>query len=118
MYILEKELKFSSAHHLENKPGLITKKCLNIHGHCWKVLVKVQIHGIEDDMVIDFSALKNIVDELDHKDLNEVLSFNPTAENIAKYLYDQIVDLFEEDRLPIVEVTVEESSGAKITYRL
>ena len=47
-------------------------------------------------MVVDFAHVKRMIHEkLDHKNLNEVLSFNPTAENIAKWICDQIPQCFK-----------------------
>ena len=63
----------------------------------------------EDGMVIDFTHIKNAVkDKLDHKNLNEVLDFNPTAENIAKWICDQIDTCFK--------VEVQESEGNIAIY--
>ncbi len=47
-------------------------------------------------MVVDFAHIKQMIQEkLDHKNLNEVLSFNPTAENIAKWICNQIPQCFK-----------------------
>ena len=49
-----------------------------------------------DGMVVDFAHVKRMIQEkLDHKNLNEVLSFNPTAENIAKWICNQIPQCFK-----------------------
>ena len=114
MYKLEKTYSFSSAHHLEDTPSLITKKCLGVHGHRWVVKVSIEAFTLVDDMVIDFGAIKEIITLLDHKDLNEVFKFNPTAENISQFLWRSISALFSRDIE--LRVTVEESPGAKVTY--
>ena len=60
-------------------------------------------------MVCDFSKIKNdIHGKLDHQNLNDVLPFNPTAENIAKWICDQIPECYK--------VTVQESEGNTATY--
>lgn len=113
MYKLITETEFDSAHFLKGYPG----KCANIHGHRWRVVCEIagetlQTEGPEQGMLIDFStlkkALKGLADTLDHQLIYEdgalkpgtlaaleeegfalmALPFTPTAENIAKYLYD------------------------------
>ncbi len=106
MYFLETESAFDAAHFLTNYEG----KCKNIHGHRWRVLVKIK-GELTDGMLVDFGILKADVKELcdyfDHsfivtKDslekplfdmLNErfllrVVDFRTTAENFSKYFYD------------------------------
>ncbi len=113
MYKLITEAEFDSAHFLQGYPG----KCANIHGHRWRVVCEIQAEtlqnqGPERGMLIDFStlkgALKGLVDTLDHQLIYEdgalkpltlsalndegfsllPLPFTPTAENMAKYLFD------------------------------
>ena len=86
-----REIYFSSAHHLRNYCG----KCENIHGHNWKVRLYVTRSELTaTGFVMDFKdidrILKKITEALDHCDLNSINEFsdiNPTAENIAKYLF-------------------------------
>ena len=60
-------------------------------------------------MVIDFSHIKRVVkDQLDHRNLNEVLPFNPTAENIARWICDQLPTCYK--------VEVQESEGNTAIY--
>ena len=85
---------FDSAHCLRGYDG----PCENVHGHTYKVQVSFKFRELESSgMAIDFknakSVLKLIIDKLDHKMINELESFintNPTAENIAKYIYCEI----------------------------
>ncbi|MCS7231626.1 MAG: 6-carboxytetrahydropterin synthase QueD [Elusimicrobiota bacterium] len=86
------ESYFSSAHYLKMYKG----KCENLHGHNWKVGVFVESESLDNlGMVIDFTKLKKILNEvlekLDHKVLNKEIKYfkkiPPTAENIAKYIY-------------------------------
>lgn len=93
MFEVKIETHFSSAHHLLNYKG----KCENPHGHNWKV--EVYARGTELDksnILIDFKVLKKevneIVDYLDHKDLNELEEFkgkSPSSEFIAKFIYQE-----------------------------
>ncbi len=88
MYYVKVVQWFSAAHYLKDYPG----KCQNMHGHNWKVIVTLRASGLVDGMVVDFKVLKAIVKLRlpDHMCLNEVWDFQPTAENIAKHLYDEI----------------------------
>ncbi len=79
MYIVRKRLEISASHHLNLS---YTSKCENLHGHNWIVIVWCRSKQLNPDgMVVDFAHIKQMIQEkLDHKNLNEVLSFNPTAE--------------------------------------
>lgn len=91
--------KFSSAHFLRNYNG----KCENMHGHNYKVEISVVAKKLDDsEMVVDFTIIKNnlkeILDELDHKLLNELEFFkihNPTSENIAYYIFMRIKEMLD-----------------------
>ena len=67
-------------------------KCQDLHGHNWVVVVYCQSETLDENgMVIDFTHInRDVHDKLDHKFLNEVVDFNPTAENIAKWVAEQI----------------------------
>jgi 6-pyruvoyltetrahydropterin/6-carboxytetrahydropterin synthase len=107
----------SGAHFLPNHRG----KCKNLHGHNWKVVVEVVGTLCEDTedpefgMVIDYGVIKDIVQSLDHKDINEVIP-NPTAENITKYLAEKILN--SRDRISDVIVTVWETSNSSVQYAM
>lgn len=87
-----KEFTFDSAHHLENYVG----PCANVHGHTYKLQVTLEGRvNPATGMIIDFNRLKQevnirIIDILDHKMLNDVLAFNPTAELMAQWMFDQL----------------------------
>lgn len=89
-YTITKEMEIAGQHRL-NLP--YESKCRNNHGHNWMVYVTVSCleHDLENDMVIDFAHIKReIHDYLDHGNLNELLDFNPTAENIARWIMDKV----------------------------
>ncbi len=121
---------FSSAHALRNYQG----KCENIHGHNYHVEMVIQGTKLSDDveLVVDFTVLKRILkeacDTLDHKDINTFPPFdkiNPSAENIARYLYKYLEVRLEEelksmpyaDTIEIYSVSVSEKAAQTATYR-
>lgn len=85
-------------------------KCKNLHGHNWIITVFCRASQLNaDGMVCDFKHLKNkIHDKLDHGNLNEILPFNPTAENIAKWIVDSIPECYK--------ASVQESEGNIAIY--
>ncbi len=123
-YRLEKTYHFDAAHHLRNTKSLVSKKCCNRHGHRWYVKVVIKTNKLIDGMIIDFGKIKKIIDNFDHKDLNDIISFDPTAENLAGFIHDLIGKEYIEQFSSTVIlglkykiwITVEESPGAKITY--
>lgn len=94
MYTVRKRLEISASHRLSLS---YESKCENLHGHNWIVIVWCRTKRLNPDgMVVDFGHIKRMIqDKLDHKNLNEVLSFNPTAENIAEWVCDQIPQCFK-----------------------
>ena len=116
-----KEFEFESCHHLLEYKG----NCKNPHGHSYKLQVTVK--GVLDTigMVLDFKELKSIVKAcvitpLDHKDLNEELDFNTTAENMVKWIYDVLdeqVKIYTKDRVRVEKVRLWETSSSHATYR-
>ncbi len=107
MYTVIKRMEISAAHSLSLS---YPSKCENLHGHNWIVTVHCRSKELNaDGMVIDFSHIKRIVkDQLDHRNLNEVLPFNPTAENIARWVCDQLPCCYK--------VEVQESEGNTAIY--
>jgi len=139
MYKIKIELGFSAAHNLRGYKG----KCEELHGHNWKVEVALGSKGLDKTgMVMDFTFLKaklnKILERMDHKYLNNIPYFkevypvrkrgkkvkfsngvNPTSENIAKYIYDNLASTLSRCNAKdskILEVTVWESDKARATY--
>ena len=107
MYTVIKRMEISAAHQLRLS---YPSKCENLHGHNWIITVSCRSEKLnEDGMVVDFTHIKQVVKvQLDHKYLNDILPFNPTAENIAKWICDQIPTCFK--------VEVRESEGNTAIY--
>jgi len=88
--IISKTFTFSSAHKLEQHPGV----CKNLHGHTYKLEVQVSGELDKNGIVIDFYELEKIVREkviskLDHNYLNNIIE-NPTAEMLCKWIWNQL----------------------------
>ena len=106
MYTVIKKIAFSAAHRLTLD---YESKCCRLHGHEWHVTVYVRAAELDrNGMVIDFTEIKRkVTGKLDHSYLNEVLDFNPTAENIAKWISDTLTD----GRAECYRVEVQESDS-------
>ncbi|VUT27550.1 MAG: 6-pyruvoyl tetrahydropterin synthase [Candidatus Syntrophoarchaeum sp. GoM_oil] len=103
-------LVFDSAHALPEYPG----KCRQVHGHTYRVELIVEGNINPDTrFVADFADLKKIlkgvIDELDHRYINEVIEY-PTAEYIALYIRDGVRARLD-DRLELVSVKLFEGEG-------
>lgn len=107
MYTVIKRIEISAAHRLSLS---YPSKCENLHGHNWIVTVHCRSKELNSDgMVLDFSRIKEVVKgKLDHRNLNDVFDFNPTAENIARWICDQFPECFK--------VEVQESEGNTAIY--
>ncbi len=111
---------FSAGHHLRNYPG----NCERPHGHNWKVEVTVITSELDSlGMGIDFrqvkEAVKKVLDTLDHHDLNEHAGFqsiNPSSENIAVYIFNNLQKDLTSDRYEVHSVTVCETDNTGVTY--
>ena len=108
MYYISKRLEIAGAHNLKLS---YESKCSNLHGHNWIVIVYCKSEQLnEDGMIVDFKHIKEKVsDKLDHQYINDIVDFNPTAENIAKYICDEIGE-------KCYKVSVQESEGNIAIY--
>ena len=89
MYEVKKRLEISAAHSLTLS---YESKCSNLHGHNWIIDVYLRSETLDKNgMIMDFTHIKTkIQDKLDHQIINNVVSFNPTAENMAKFICDEL----------------------------
>ena len=119
-YQLKVVTEFASAHTLRDYPGA----CNRMHGHNWKVeLEAVSTQLDEVGMGVDFKVMKNaankIGDQLDHRYLNDLEPFketNPTAENIAAYMYKEVSALINSDTVKVTALTIWETDRACVRY--
>ncbi len=102
--------KFSGAHKL-NLP--YESKCCRLHGHCWKVEVEVEGKILKDGMVMDFSEIKKLKNELDHRYLNDLIK-QPTAENIALWIGERVKEAAKDRDVSKVVVRVWESENSYV----
>ena len=109
MYYISKTMEIAGCYQLRLS---YESKCNNLHGHNWRVTIHCKSKELnEDGMVIDFTHVKQqIHGYLDHGNFNELLPFNPTAENIAKWICDQIPQCYR--------VEVQESFGNIAVYEV
>lgn len=115
MYKVSKRMEIAGSHQLKLS---YESKCENLHGHNWIVTVYVKAEQLDQDgMVIDFTHLKQrIHGKLDHQHLNDVVDFNPTAENIALWIAQE-VNLIRAGAC-CYKVTVQESEGNVATWEM
>lgn len=100
-------MEISASHHLTLD---YESKCRTPHGHNWVITVYCKARELNHNgMVCDFTHIKRAVhDYLDHGNLNELLPFNPTAENIARWVVEQIPECYK--------ASVQESEENTATY--
>lgn len=120
MYEISIQSHFDSAHYLRGYQG----KCENLHGHRYQVVVSLRTDTLNAiGLAYDFTDLKRhlkvIIDYLDHKCLNDLepfLEINPSAENISRYIYDEIEKKLGDDAKLLAHVRVWESPDSWATY--
>lgn len=116
MYEVKVESSFSAAHHLLNYNG----KCENPHGHNWKVEIYAQGEMLDaSGILIDFKILKKklneVLDRLDHYDLNtlaELQGQSPSSEVISKLIYDEL----KKEIPQVTKVCVWETEKSRACY--
>jgi 6-pyruvoyltetrahydropterin/6-carboxytetrahydropterin synthase len=123
MFEISVEQTFAAGHALRNYKG----RCENVHGHNFRVQVKIEGERLDDTgLLVDFIDVKGlmhgVIDRLDHQFLNEIAPFdvkNPSAENIAEYLHEEMTRRLAATPVPvrIREVTVWETDIQSATFR-
>ncbi len=123
MFQVTVEAHFSSGHYLREYRG----KCENPHGHNYRVLVTLEGKELEPNgLLLDFKILKDIlkpvVNYLDHQMINDLVPFttvNPSAENLAKYFFDETNARLSEvtkGRVRVKSSTIFETDTSQATY--
>ncbi len=120
MFELMIKSSISAAHRLEEYGG----KCEDLHGHNWRIDVFVRTEELDDlGLALDFRMIKakteEVLEELDHKYLNELSCFesaNPSSERIAQYIYRRLSALLNDERVWVSKVTAWESDTACASY--
>ncbi len=119
-YTLKVVTDFAAAHTLRGYPG----DCAKLHGHNWKVEVEVVATALNEVGIgMDFKTIrqnaKAVCDHLDHTYLNELSPFdtiNPTAENIAAYIYRELAERLNSDTTRVCAITIWETERACVRY--
>ena len=123
MFQVTVERTFAAGHYLRNYKG----KCENPHGHNYKVQVRLEGRDLDKaGLLLDFKDLKDVmkqtIERLDHQMINDLEPFttlNPSAENLAKYFYEQTraqLNSATNGRVSVREVTVWETDTTTATY--
>lgn len=117
MYKISKQFAFSASHILEGLPQ--EHPCSRLHGHNYVITVHLRADSLNDvGFVKDYRDLDNVkkyIDNtLDHRHLNDIIPFNPTAENIAKHLYD----IFKTEIPELYAVEVSETPKTTAIYEV
>ena len=100
---------FSAAHRLPHYDG----PCHDLHGHTWKAVFIIECPVQQDGMVCDFKVIKKLLDDQlpDHRFLNDEVE-NPTAENLAQYLFKKAGEKLAEKGLKLKTLEIWESENA------
>jgi len=121
-YRVSKQLWFCAAHQVR----LSETRCEALHGHNYRVLVHAEAHELDPtSYVLDFAALKSaavqVAGRFDHHNINEVEPFteggrNPTAEELARFLAEELGRRFDDRRVRICKVEVFETDNNRAEY--
>ncbi|MCK4994800.1 MAG: 6-carboxytetrahydropterin synthase QueD [Candidatus Omnitrophica bacterium] len=120
MFEISVVMEFSAAHNLRDYKG----KCEKLHGHNWQVEVFLSSVDLDKGaMVMDFTRvkkkLKQILKYFDHSYINETEYFskhNPTSENIAKFIFENMAKQMKRYKCKVTRVSVWETPRSKATY--
>ena len=120
MYEVTVSTTISASHHLINYQG----KCENVHGHNYKIEATVKTDQLDDvGLALDFGILKehlrSLTDRFDHTDLNQAEDFskqNPSSENLARVIFNELKKSLEANAVEVVCVKVWESEGSCVSY--
>jgi 6-pyruvoyltetrahydropterin/6-carboxytetrahydropterin synthase len=120
MWEISQETVVAAAHQLRLTPG----EGERLHGHNWRIKAVVRAQKLDErGFVLDFAdlgrVLRELVEPYEHVFLNEIPPFddvNPTAENIARVVADNLATRFDDDRVRVARVEVWENDTCCATY--
>lgn len=118
MFIISKTFTFAASHQLTGLGS--DHPCSRLHGHNYSVTVTLSSAALSQVGFVwdyrDLDGIKDFIDEeLDHRHLNDVVDFNPTAELLAQWLFEQFSGLFT-DTIILKSVTVKETEKTSAIY--
>jgi len=119
-YELMIETHFAAAHSLRDYPG----DCARLHGHNWRVELYVMCEKLDNlGLAVDYKVLKRelkaAIAAWDHYNLNDVAPFNtvnPSSENVARILYEEMAKRLDDGRLHVSRIVIGETCTARVTY--
>ena len=114
--LLRKEFTFDAAHNLVEYHG----KCERLHGHTYRLAVVLEGYTDKEGMILDFVVLKTIVKDkvlskMDHAYLNEIVP-QPSAENLARWIFEQLDPLLKGENYSLFEVQVWETADSSCVF--
>jgi 6-pyruvoyltetrahydropterin/6-carboxytetrahydropterin synthase len=120
MWEISQETCVAAAHQLRFAPG----EGERLHGHNWRIKATVRAERLDaSGFVLDFNALaatlRALVEPYEHVFLNEIAPFddlNPTAENIARVVADNLAAKVDDDRVKVLKVEVWENDSCAATF--
>ena len=115
--LLSKDFKFDAAHNLIHYHG----KCEKLHGHTYRLRIVLEGEPDSEGMIMDFIDLKQIVNEqvisrLDHAYINDIIP-QPSAENIALWVWGKLEDRVKRENCCLYEVHVWETETSCVILR-
>lgn len=114
--LLRREFTFDAAHNLASYHG----KCENLHGHTYRMMVEISGTPDSEGMIVDFAKVKEIVgaeviSKFDHAYLNEIVR-QPSAENIARYVFERLDPLFSGPNYNLRAVQIWETAHSSAIF--
>ena len=115
MYKISKQFTFSASHILNQMPE--SHSCSRIHGHNYAVTIHLRSEKLNEFGFVkdyhDLRFIKEFIDNnLDHRHLNDIIPYHPTAENIARYLFET----FSEKLPELYAVEISETPKTNAVY--
>lgn len=97
MHTVSKDFRFEAGHSLNPRLLGPTHKCCRPHGHSYRVRIFCVAHDLDfRGFVVDYAeiaaAVQPLIDKLDHQFLNDVLPFHTTAENLAQWFHEELIE--------------------------